>query len=351
MVVKNKRLRRSGHNILREAYATGRYKSRSDLKTAGVDHKFISSERSYELHSKNWDRFVDWTEAHGYSIKRLNKLTDDVIEQYIRYEAENGGRYGGGAAKATLQSYITAINKVGLASNLITEKDKVTLTNLEKKAPVSYNPKSKYGIYKNETGSEWISQNSTTFKSYNELISTVQAFGLRRREVKELNTSSFIFDQKSKKMFVQTIGKGGKYRIAECTEQKNAEMTDLYKDIATPVVDVRSFKFNNDYLKRRIEDLGLRLNIKGNNSQGVPLHIFRSDYAQTLLQEKFKYFNQFTHYRRGYSGIDLKTSNMQDLSRINTKIESFEGSALAFYIVSRNLGHNRLDVLKKYLRY
>ena len=40
MVVKNKRLRRSGHNILREAYATGRYKSRSDLKTAGVDHKF-----------------------------------------------------------------------------------------------------------------------------------------------------------------------------------------------------------------------------------------------------------------------------------------------------------------------
>jgi len=24
---------------------------------------------------------------------------------------------------------------------------------------------------------------------------------------------------------------------------------------------------------------------------------------------------------------------------------------LAFYLVSRNLGHNRLDVLKKYLRY
>lgn len=350
-MVKNKRLRQSGFNILNEAYKAGKFKSRNDLKTQGIAHKVISSKRSFELHVKNWDRFVDWTEAHGHEIKRVSALNADVIEEYIRFEAKNGGRYGGGAAKSTLQSYLTAINKVGLAGELINVSETLTLTKLGEKAPVHFNEKSILGIYKDFTASEWIQENPKRFESYNQIISTVQAFGLRRKEVQELNKNSFILDEKTGKMFVQTIGKGGKFRVAEATVEKNDEMMAMYGDITKKVADIRQLKLNKEYLERDLQDLGARLNLKGNNSQKVPLHIFRSQYAQTLLNEKFERFNGFTEYSRGYTRIDLKTSNIDDLRRMRVKIKSYEGSALAFYLVSKNLGHNRLDVLTHYLKY
>lgn len=70
---------------------------------------------------------------------------------------------------------------------------------------------------------------------FQEKIDTVQAFGLRRREVGELNKESFLIDKQGK-MYIQTVGKGNKYRIAPvCDKEMNEKMKKLWSDKAIPL--------------------------------------------------------------------------------------------------------------------
>ena len=52
---------------------------------------------------------------------------------------------------------------------------------------------------------------------------------------------------------------------------------------------------------------------------------------------------------KGYSHLKTRGKSLDDLDAYRVKIGTFKGSARAFMEVSRALGHNRLDVLAKYL--
>ena len=196
-------------------------------------------------------------------------------------------------------------------------------------------------IYKKESASDWFNKNQKVYERHKEYIDTVRAFGLRSREMKDLSKGSFFYDTKQDKMFVSVIGKGGKMRTVESTKEMNEKMKEQYARIALKG-DISSFKSNKEKLLEYTKKQPLE--IRGAYNEHIPKHIFRSEYAKTLLEEKIKQYSVNGEHRA------YTTISKEDMGRdIETTIKGHTGSVRAFYEVSANLGHNRLDVLTKYI--
>lgn len=327
---------KDGRSILKKAYIEGSKRSRFDDKKEGVDNKFIYADVSYKNHENNWRQFSKWATENG--LKRVGQITQSDVEKYVRECAENG------LSKKTIESRIGAINKVMLVSGRWENENRVILSKIEgitaKKLPTK--------VYKDLTAKEWQDRNPKQYENNRELIDTVQAFGLRRREARELNAQSFLIDDKGK-MYVQTVGKGNKYRIAPvCDSEMNEQMKKRWGVQAIPLQQA-----NEERFRRVLRDEDQRLNLKGANGHNFGLHIHRSEYAQRYLQERIKQLDGqrggVERSYKGYSHLKTRGKSLGDLDAYCVKIGTFEGSARAFMEVSRALGHNRLDVLAKYL--
>lgn len=336
--MKNK-IRDKGIRILKTASVQV---SRDILKRNNTAYKHITSPQSLLNYERSWNVFSAWANEQG--IKTIKKIDKELIERFIKEKAETGGRDGKGASAKTLKSYLGAINKVMYASNVW---ERNTGAQLQKMESVQIKSNKISGVYKDLTGKEWIERNNKAFEKYTPLINTIQGFGLRDRELKTLNTKSFIIDNKGK-IFVQTIGKGGKYRISESTKELNDEMVTRYKDVAIRVDDIKNFKMDKDRLMTYMKNEKEHIDIQGTKNTNIPRHIFRSEYANQLIKEKItEYANTLDENakKRGYSTIK-KDENMNNTY---TQMGIYKGAVEAFRDVSRNLGHNRLDVLIKYL--
>lgn len=331
------KLEKKGIRILNEARTLGRAKTRDELKRQGIAFKAVTSPRSMEIHEGNWKEFSKWASDEGY--KSLKKIDEDVIKKFLIEKSLSGGRSGNGASVKTLKSYITSINKVMSAGNLWTDEDKIKLKGI-KEIKITDEQKS---VYKKVSPDEWKEAHKRSYKSNQSYIDTLSSFGLRRREMSDLGVKSFVVD-KNNKIYVQTVGKGGKARLAESTVKGNEAMLKLYGDKALRVDDIETFK--NNLSSEQIMKFGREepLNLKQSNNHKIPSHIFRSEYAQTLLKEKISEYSD-TSSHKAYTTI-----SKEDMGRdIETTIKGHTGSVRAFYEVSVNLGHNRLDVLTKYI--
>ncbi|NQP32768.1 hypothetical protein HO924_11430, partial [Streptococcus suis] len=82
--------------------------------------------------------------------------------------------------------------------------------------------------YKRMNASEWKQANQQQYERYRDTFDTAEAFGLRARELQELNASSIVKDDQSGRLYVQTIGKGGKFRLAECRADMQERMEELH---------------------------------------------------------------------------------------------------------------------------
>jgi len=328
----------NGLKGLEKQYKNARGKSRSIAKKTGEDKIMIFSETSLKNHQNNWIQFSQWLDKN-YKMRRLSQIKPEHVEKYINELNDKG------MSKKTLQSRIGAINKVMIER--WSNKEKPTLSKMKIDVKSTKN-----NSYKQLTAKEWKNKNEKRYNNYKDTFDTVSAFGLRKRELRELNEKSFLIDDNNK-IFVQTIGKGGKYRIAECTNEKNDEMFKMYQKVATKINKIEDFKGNKELLNRAINDDTLKLNLRGASNERNSWHIFRSEYAQTLLKEKLEGFESILEgkYRKnqGYSTINVLKTKDEDLKDICTQIGIYKGSALAFVEVSRNLGHNRLDVMLKYV--
>lgn len=333
---KRNRILGAGLDVLMSAHKEGSTRSREIDKEKGIDNKFIYADVSYKNHKNNWRQFSKWANENG--LKRVGQITQNDVEKYVRECAENG------LSKKTIESRIGAINKVMLASERWKNENRVILSKIEgiavKKLPTK--------VYKDLTAKEWQNRNPKQYENNRELIDTVQAFGLRRREARELNAQSFLIDDKGK-MYVQTVGKGNKYRIAPvCDSEMNEQMKKRWGKQAIPLQQASEERF-----RRVLRDEDQRLNLKGANGHNFGLHIHRSEYTQRYLQERIKQLDEqrggVERSYRGYSHLKTRGKSLAVLDAYRIKIGTLEGSARAFMEVSRALGHNRLDVLAKYL--
>lgn len=344
------RILKDGIYKLVEAKKIGTRLSREEVKKKGIENKVISSVRSFDIHKGNWEEFANWANDN-YKVRKLGDIKQEMLKEFLKHKADAGGRDGKGATKKTLQAYISAVNKVMLISGRWKESEKPTLTKWKEDIKIrdDYNQG-----YKPLTGKEWERENQEKYEKYSQLIETIKGFGLRAKEVDTLTDKSFIIDSKGK-MYVQTIGKGGKYRIAESTKASNELMVKLYGEIAQKVDDIDDFIGNKEqdkakeFLKKTMRAEKNNVKINGVNASRVPKHIFRAEYARTLLSEKCEELKGVKTEYRGYSTIKGQELKTGDLRKYDIQIGAHRGNAEAFRQVSKNLGHNRLDVLLQYL--
>ena len=324
---------RDGEGLLKRAYVEGGRRSRFEDKKEGVDSRFIYAEVSHKNHLSNWKQFAKWAEENG--LKRIGQIQKKHVENYVKELADSG------MSKKTIESRIGAINKVMLYSERWDNESRVVLSKIEGVKPRALPTK----IYKDLTAKEWMDRNQGQYANNRDLVDTVQAFGLRRREVGELNERSFLIDKKGK-MYVQTIGKGNKYRIAPvCDKEMNEKMKKLWGNKAIPIENA-----SENSLRRVLRDEDQRLKLKGANGHKMGLHIHRNEYAQRLLKNRIEELKgDKTREFKGYSHLKTKGQSLEQLDRYEVKIGTFKGSARAFMEVSEALGHNRLDVLAKYV--
>lgn len=333
------KIKLKGDKVLESQFKKARGKSRKESKKNREDKKLIFSIKSLNVHKNNWASFVTWLEINDYKINRLGQIKPIYIENYIKYLANQG------YSKKTLQTRISAVNKVMGTRFSENEKPKLSKMDVDVK-------KTKGNSYKHLTAREWTSRNEARYIKYKDLFDTISAFGLRKSEMRELNYSSFLID-KNNKIYVQTIGKGGKYRVACCVEKMNDKMVFLYKNCALRIDNIEDFNGSKEYLRKAIKSENLRLNLPGVYNEKNKFHIFRSLYAEEFLNERIAYYDkklegEYGIKKQGYSTINI-IKQEKELEKIYTQIGRFVGSSRAFLEVSNSLGHNRLDVMRSYI--
>lgn len=377
----------------------------------------IESDKTIDTLIGSSTRIGEWLIAQkddrGKPVRRLNQVNRGMFEAFIKDMAVNGGRYGKGASKKTLKAYITVMNKVLIAKGLLDEQNRFELRQI---LPKHHTQR----VYKREDSVKWEKNNPHKAELYKESIDIAKAFGLRKSEIfgssgvmrnrgwNGVTASSFVMAMPNQAdieraerygspvptptLYIQTIGKGGKYRLARCSDAYMNDMIAKYGKIAQKT----TYKVVNQINDRMIsKDLNsLKNAFIHRNKAETPLitgvdssmsyHIFRSEYAQTRLREeiekaenRYQLFNPNEKiYQKsdkiGYSKVGTKgnsvvkyyidptqetghkyQSKSVDVNNqwcvIRGRNEIYRGYVSAFMSVSLAMGHNRLDVMRTYL--
>lgn len=340
-MINNNRIRKNTEIVMKRARSQGRKSDTVRNKINGNKEKVITSPTSLKQHLNRLEQFYSYLDNKDIKVSKFSQITPQIVDDYVQYQADKG------MSKKTIQSDLTAINKVMTVTNSWTDKDKKYLKdykNISIKESIN-------NTYKRLTSEEWEKKYPKKYETYRGTIEVLKNTGLRANELKELNTKSFIIDTKTNELYVQTIGKGGKYRISPVL---NSSDTLSYIRIEPIKRDIESMKNNLERSERDFKyalqdakkDKSLRLNLKGSNGHHLPKHINRAYYARKLLEREIKAYESLETVYKGYTTLKEEKDNY---SKYDIQVNGYKGNAQAFLNVSKAIGHNRLDVLRSYI--
>lgn len=381
--MKSGKLASKGFFVLKAQFDNAKGSSRSEMKAENngryADYRGIYSKLSLVQHQSQFKAIANWLEAEK-GIKTLKKIQYADLVDYLKYCHETG------LSEKTLKSRVTAINHVMVGSKVWEAQQAISLKKLRESGAI-ISQKGASWVYKDLTASEWRERHTRAYRNNKDLIDIARAFGLRRGEIlgKSVNGyagvtfSNIGYFPGSKKLFIETIGKGGKYRVAPVREDMAKEMWEKY--------GTQAKEYSRSYFDKPLSERVAILKAETqkaqklfkNSKSHIPLHINRNEYVEKLLKER-----QEKHERRltapggggigggagkiGYSKIGFKSSSDGSISLYKTeykdgeqiispvdpysvvKIGTWVGYVIAAAEVMRAIGHNRLDVLLKYLK-
>lgn len=372
------KLEKKGENILKEQFYGREYISRNDTKSQygrSTNYNTISSSNSLKQHTKQWRMFAKFV-FEQYGVKTLKKIELNMVVAFLQRELSDG------LSEKTIKARITAINHVMVGTGVWKENQKLSLSKLRKDGFIS-KVKGATRVYKKLTSEEWRERNQNQYVFNQEVIDFTRAFGLRKSEIygnhgqyKGVTFRNFGHVEGSQNLLVEVIGKGGKYRIATVREDFSEKMWEKYGHICRT--------YPKDYFQKTDEEREKILKASSKAKErifqipprAIPLHINRSEYVQKLLQEKQdkweKYYKKITAQdfkdkKVGYTRIQFNKQENGKFFLYKTvykkgekivsvvdpfsiiQIGTWRGYAVAAVEVSNNVGHNRLDVLRKYM--
>lgn len=315
---------RMKHEI-RSQWDSGRGQSRHQYKIdtgQSADYDRIYSEKSYTKHMSSVNTFGEWLKERHPDVRKIEQIDRQTVAEYLQERDVE-------RSASTVSTDLNAINRVLVGS----KNWEQPLTKAEIKREFGYNLRERRldDITNNRTPAEFMERYRETYKP---LIETAESFGLRRTEIigvdgsrsKGLTEKSFYQSQEDEKLYVIAFGKGGRYRVAECLEERKEEMLSLYAPYVTSVPSL-------DHIPDRTEAKELvsasEHIYSPNVSNSCVLHRSRAEYAVNLLEQLKE---------------EREAVPMQTIS-----INGHEATEEEFLRVSSNLGHNRMDVLKNYL--
>lgn len=339
----------------------GQHKSRHDYKkqnNAFADYDKIYSNQSYRTHVSRLNQFADWLKKSGLKLKQLADITPQIAQRYLVEQ------YQAGKSAWTISADSLALNHVMIGSRNWTEQQKLSKSQLKL-------PKRSLDTIKNNrsvNATEWQDAHKRSYQAHRDVLDTVRSFGLRREEIvpyrpgaPAMAKSTSIFADSCGNIYIAVVGKGGKVRLTHCLTSRQRQMQALYGRFARPLGDYNPQTFRGEL--RADNDYFYECNALSN----IPTHIFRADYAQNRLIE-LKNTMQITRKNVGYTPVYHKigtTSTGKNVYQRNSngdlpvkplyaddlvKIGPYQAPRGVFLQLASDLGHNRLDVLRNYLR-
>lgn len=370
------KLEAKGRDILRRQYYDRSEHARQSVKLENgrnAVYNTISSKNSLRQHESQWRQFASYA-SEKWGVKGLKKVEQSMVSSYLNDLKKSG------VAEKTLKSRVSAINHVMVGSGVWKSDAKISLQELRREGAVS-SQRGARSVYKPLTSNEWRKANEGLYKANKELVDVSRAFGLRRGEIFGKNGGAYQgltfrnlgHVEGSQRLFAEVIGKGGKYRLAPVLKSFEREMWAKYGD--------QSRTYSKDYFKKPVEERERMLKASSNakerlfqsNKSSVPLHIHRNEYVQIMLAERQQHYERSRGAitkdmnRVGYSRIRFRevTGGKYEIFKVDykngqrvvtqvnpfdvVKVGTFEGYALSAVDVMKAVGHNRLDVLQKYL--
>lgn len=281
-------LERSFYNILREKLALGESRHQAKLNGEDTSKKIYSSQsfKNYVSHSKQFAKFC------AENGCRNTKQAEKNITKFLDHLKETG--YSA-ASQATYKSTLAKLF----------DKEIDYKTDIRERANITNN-RGESKAYFSE-------------KNNHDLVNFCQNTGLRRCEVQKVKGTDLRETNGIYYVHVAS-GKGGKERFARIAGQKvieeNGQKTIQYSKECIEVMQLMR--------KKGMEKVFGKVNNK------APIHRYRQNYADKIYKENARPVDKIPREER----YDCRKDRAG---------ESFDKKAML--IVSKNLGHNRIDVI------
>lgn len=295
---------------------SGKGYRRHDMKKITGEHahaNFVWADTSLNNHQSRMRQFSKWLNKEYPELKRaeIDEVNREVLQDYLLSQDKAG------YSASTISSDMAMLNKV-FQRDL--RKDEIDLS--ERKIDNFTN---------NRTG--------RTFEALQpkekDAVMISRAFGFRRSELLQLNTKS-IYQTDDGKLHAYVSGKGGKVRVAECTEKAHSWALKRFEGSINSVQSKVSLSLDREDYKRITKGSDKLLdNVRSN----APIHrLGRQYYARELLSQVERENRQGRLFDQNKAKtIDTYTTNNITMNRYHAQV------------VSQNLGHSRIDVLKNYI--
>lgn len=302
-------LKNQFHQILEGQLDFGKGRSRHLDKKQHGGHALIDriySENSYTKHLSHAMQFHDYLKANG--VNKIHEIEQSDVEEYLEFRKNEG------LSHRTLAADVTAINHL-LRGNNSAEHDTYRLSRL--------------GIEGNKEriNNRLDRANNSIPAKYDAQIDFIRMTGLRREELENVGTRSLYSVQND--VFVVTKGKGGRIRYTQVNDALKGGFLAIYGE---HIIE-RQHVSQLPQTKQDIQNIWRKQDklFEDKVPKKYPLHIYRVEYAQTRFNE----LQQNGNYRKHGETVE---------------INGFRADKGVFIDLTKNLGHNRIDVLRSYLR-
>ena len=316
-MAKRKNIRQQLRNELHSQFKAARGSSRhvdKKLKGFGIHNK-IYSRNSLKTHLSRIEQFSKWLKENHPEIRNLNDISRDVAGEYLKFQEDSG------KSAWTTSADALAINHVMIGSGNWNEGIK--------KSDFGLQQRRLQDIQNNRGETKWGESGRGRKETYAAPVEYGRAFGLRRSELVGNNSqhakasTASLYRTPDGRIHNATIGKGGRYRTTECLLSYQSHIEREYD---TYIKNVERLPSKDEFLQRYKESVPLFDTI----SRSVRIHHdCRQYYAEQKLEE-------LRNEERFLSGETYRCN----------EIVLDKGQAL---FVSKQLGHNRLDVLRHYV--
>lgn len=281
---KTKRLTVQVYDRLNSMLQAGMGRSRKEDKKNGIDYNFIYSTKTYETYKRECRHYIRWCKEHHPGAVSIDDLKP-YINDYLQHEIDRG-----------MSAYTISTRKMAICKLFGIRATEIMQTPTRRRVDIK---RSRNVV----TRDKHISAETEA-----RLARITSCTGLRKRELMMVTGEALKYRDGAPYLHITAGTKGGKIRDVEICGETQEEVNEI----------ISMFKAAGP----------MRVLPKIHNAYDN--HHYRAVYANRLLKKYSRPIDSLSHSERYVMRRD-RAGEILDRR--------------AMYIVSKNLGHNRLDVI------
>lgn len=279
-----------------ERIGESRYEAKKDYRENIGENKQgktvgIHSYGTFSTYKSSIKQFVKWAKETEQGIRNIEDVKEEHVKDYIKYREEQG------YSAYTYSKDLSALNKV--FGTEVTKKE-CEVAN-----------RSYHDIRNNREMKEHHSH--INYDNYKDEITVLQSTGMRRESLEKVSASSFNYDEKGYPVSIRLQDErayGGVNMEEKGGRPREAEIPYSMREQLKEVIENKLEENDGDRNRAFFDHVPDRLGC----------HRFRQEYAETMYNQYLEQHGKSTDWR----GYDRDAMNY----------------------ASKNLGHNREDVIK-----